>query len=142
MVRCVSRAAVGLVLIAGALATGCGGGSAGGVLSPPDTKTMLDVQAQVLGPRCALSGCHTGTTPPKGLDLTDAQTSAANLVGVASVEQPGLMRVQPFDAGSSYLYMKVTGDPSILGDRMPLNRPPLSAADLALLQTWISQGAM
>lgn len=130
-----------LALLAGVSAAGCGGGSDGGMIAPPAAPTVLEVQARVFGPRCALSGCHTGTNPPRGLDLTDPQASASHLVGVASDERPELMRVQPFDASSSYLYLKLIGDPSILGDRMPLDRPPLSAADLAFVAAWIDQGA-
>ena len=110
--------------------------------APTGTTTVLAVQAQVFTPRCALSGCHTGTTPPKGLDLSTAHDSATHLVGVASVEVPAYFRVEPFDAANSYIYMKVTADPRILGDRMPHNGPALGAADIALIQAWIDQGAM
>jgi hypothetical protein len=102
---------------------------------------LLDVQAQVFSPRCALSGCHIGPLAPHGLDLS-AGASAGNLIGVASAERPALLRVEPFNAADSYLYMKVSGDPEILGDRMPALGDPLSAADLALIESWIEQGAL
>lgn len=119
-----------------------GGGPTGGVLPPADNVTLLDVQAQVFTPRCALSGCHTGPGAPFGLDLSSAAASAANTVGVASHELPALLRVEPLDPVDSYLYMKLVGDPRIGGDPMPAAGGPLSVADLALIEGWIAGGAM
>jgi len=132
------RLALGL----GLLAAGCGGGSGGGVIPAPGSVALADVQTQVFGPRCALSGCHIGPFAPFGLDLGSPSASAENLVGVASEEIPGLFRVEPYDAASSYLYMKLIDDPGISGDPMPLSGGPLGAADLALVESWIDQGAM
>jgi hypothetical protein len=39
------------------------------------------------------------------------------------------------------MYLKVTGDPSIVGSQMPLGGPPLSAALINLLRDWIERGA-
>jgi hypothetical protein len=136
-------AALPAAIAVGLLAAGCGGSdSTGGVVQNPGTVTLLDVQAQVFSPRCALSGCHTGTGAPFGLDLGSAVSSSANLVGVASAEIPGLMRVEPGNAADSYLYMKITDDPRIQGDPMPLSGVPLSSAELSLIETWITEGAM
>ena len=90
---------------------------------------------------CATAGCHTGAGAPFGLDLS-AGAAAGNVVNVPSAEVPALMRVAPYDPTDSYVYMKVTGDPRILGDPMPQGGQPLGAADLELLRTWIDQGAM
>jgi hypothetical protein len=129
-----------LLIGAGFLAAGCSGGSDGGVTSPA-TVTLADVQAQIFSPRCALSGCHVGAGAPKGLDLSAGQ-SAAHLVSVPSVELPSMSRVEPFDGSQSYLYLKLTADPQILGDPMPASGPALNAGQLDLIQTWIEQGAM
>ncbi|HKQ61369.1 MAG TPA: hypothetical protein VJS92_08745 [Candidatus Polarisedimenticolaceae bacterium] len=129
-----------LALVALALgATACGGGADGGAVQ--SGVTLLDVQVQVFTPHCALSGCHTGPGAPLGLDLS-AGAAAGNIVGVASAESPALMRIEPFDAVNSYLYMKVTADPRILGDPMPLTGGPLSASDVQLIADWIGQGAL
>lgn len=142
------RAAVVLALAAllcvAATAAGCGGGSGGpeATMQPLGNVTTLDVQQQVFTPRCALSGCHVGTGAPFGLDLSSVSSSSANLVGVASAEMPSLSRIEPYDPDASYLFMKVTDDPAIQGDRMPQIGSPLNAADLALIQAWIDQGAM
>jgi hypothetical protein len=103
--------------------------------------TVLDVQAQVFSQRCALAGCHVGTTAPFGLDLSSAGTSSTNLVGVASAESPSHLRVEPGDPGDSYLYMKLTADPRILGDPMPPTGSSLGSGDLALIEDWIEGGA-
>jgi hypothetical protein len=141
----VSRNPVAGLAAAGALVLGgcaSGGGPAGGVLPPSDAVTLLDVQAQVFGPRCALSGCHAGTSPPFGLDLASVASSGANTVGVASAELPAFLRVEPFDPVDSYLYMKLVGDPRINGDPMPAAGGPLGAGELALVERWILDGAM
>jgi hypothetical protein len=128
-------------LVLGLAAAGCSGGSIGGVIPQTDEVTLLEVQAQVFSPRCALSGCHVGTDAPFGLDLSSG-LSRGNLVDVPSGEVPQLLRVQPFNASDSYLFKKLMGDPDINGDPMPLTGGPLGAADLALIQSWIEQGAM
>ena len=81
------------------LAVSCGGSSNpvtgnGGV-------TLLDVQSQVLTPRCALSGCHVGSGAPFGLDMSSVSASRSNLVNVTSGENSSMMRVLPSDAANS-----------------------------------------
>jgi hypothetical protein len=125
----------------GALGCSGGGGSDGGTISPGNGAVrLLDVQTQVFTPRCAISGCHVGAGAPFGMDLS-AGNAAASVVGVASGQVPSMFRVVPGDASQSYLYWKVSGDPRILGDPMPLNGSALSAADLARIADWIDQGA-
>jgi len=128
---------IGLVL-----ATGCGGGSDGGVVTPSASVTLLDVQVQVFGPSCALTDCHTSTNPPHQLDLSSVASSSASLGGVFSGEVSSLLRIEPGNATDSYLYMKLVDDSRILGDPMPLYNPSLGSADLALIETWINEGAM
>lgn len=129
------------IVVAGmALAAAACGSSGGGFIAPPDQVTLIDVQSQVLGPTCATSGCHGGTLPVLGLDLSSATVSAANLIGVASVELPDFDRVEPFNAADSYLYMKITADARIAGDPMPA-RGALNPADVTLIERWIDQGA-
>lgn len=141
----ISRAGASFVerlLVAGLaiVAAGCSDGSSGGVVSGPGSVTLADVQVQVFSPSCALSDCHLGAGAQLELDLS-AGASAGNLLGVASTEVPGLLRVEPGNAVDSYLYMKLVADPRILGDPMPASGGPLSAGALNLIETWIDQGA-
>jgi hypothetical protein len=124
-----------------AFAAACGGSDP--VVNPgAGAPTLLQVQSQVLTPRCALSGCHVGGVgAPFGLDMSSVSASSASLVGVASSEIPGMLRVDPGDAAGSYMYWKISGNPNILGDPMPLSGAPLSDGDLALIASWIDGGA-
>ena len=124
-----------------AVAASCGGGSNPVTGSSPASPTLLQVQAQVLTPRCALSGCHVTGSPPFGLDMSSVSSSAANLIGVASAEKPTLARVAAGDSANSYLYWKISGNPNIGGDPMPASGGPLSPADLDLIAAWIDGGA-
>jgi hypothetical protein len=122
-------------------AAGCGGAS-DPVSSPgPSAPTLLAVQSQIFTPRCALSGCHVGTGAPFGMDLSSVANSQANLIGVPSGEKPSLMRIAPGDSANSYLYWKVTANPGIGGDPMPLTGGPLSGGDLNLIASWVDGGA-
>ena len=122
-------------------AVACGGAS--DPVSEPTSGaiTLLVVQSQVFTPHCALSGCHAGSGAPFGLDLSSVASSSASVDGVASAEKPAMLRIAPGDAANSYLYWKVSANPNIAGDPMPLTGGPLSNADLSLLASWIDGGA-
>jgi hypothetical protein len=83
------------------------------------------------------TNCHGGTA---GLFLARGQ-SYANLVNVQA--QAGLCvgrkRVQPGDASSSVLFLRVSG--FSCGDRMPQGGNPISLVDVNLIRDWINQGA-
>lgn len=102
--------------------------------------TLQAVQTTIFSQRCATSGCHTGGGP-FGLDLSDGLTYG-NTVGVVSAELPPLARVTPFNAADSYLYMKISGDPRILGDLMPAEGPLLTSEQLQWVKDWIDAGAI
>jgi mono/diheme cytochrome c family protein len=101
--------------------------------------TLQSIQDNVFTTSC--SGCHTGPQSgvlPSGLDLTSKVQSAGSLINVASVENPALKRVLPNDANNSYLIKKLEGT---AGTQMPLGGQPLSAATIAQIRTWITNGA-
>lgn len=125
-----------------AAAASCGGGS-DPVMNPGGGGvTLLQVQSQVLTPHCALSGCHVGGVgAPFGLDMSSVSASSASLIGVASSEIPGMLRVDAGDSANSYMYWKISGNPNILGDPMPASGGPLSPSDFALIASWIDGGA-
>ena len=115
---------------------GVGGGNAGPTLS-------ADVQP-ILTANCALSGCHVGSDPQEGQNLSAGQTFS-NVVNVASNELPTMDRVEPGQPDSSYLVHKIQGTHLQVGgsgDRMPLARSPLSQAEIDVIRAWIQAGAM
>lgn len=89
---------------------------------------------------CALSGCHSSGSAAAGLVLAPG-AAYQNIVNVSSSEQPALRRVMPGNADASYLVRKIRGDAGISGGRMPLNRTPLPADEIAAIVDWINQGA-
>jgi hypothetical protein len=113
---------------------GGGGGSGGSTLLP----NFQSIQDNVLTPIC--TACHVGATAPLGLRLDEANAYAL-LVGVASVQEPALLRVDPGNPNDSYLIRKLEGTAST-GGQMPLGGTPLSAADIAVIRQWISDGAL
>jgi len=104
-----------------------------GVLTPD----LASIQANVFTPIC--TQCHVGANAPQGLRL-DAANSYGALVGVASSEQPGVLRVKPGDAAASYLIQKLEGRAAV-GARMPLGQPALPASTILVIREWITSGA-
>lgn len=113
-------------------------------LAVPASGATLDaLQASVFTPNCAVSGCHTGPASnslPSGLDLTSADASFANLVGISSIQQPALLRVAAGDPDNSYLVQKIEGT-AASGSRMPLGGGILDQALIDDIREWIANGA-
>jgi hypothetical protein len=105
--------------------------------------TLDEIQANVFTPTCGVGGCHTGPTGdtlPGGMDLTSADASFANLVGVSSVQVPELSRVEAGDPNNSYLIQKLEGTASE-GEQMPFGGTPLDQAVIDDIRQWIADGA-
>lgn len=130
--------AAGVILLSAA----CGGD---GVIEPvpgppPGTApTLTSLQATIFTPQCALPGCHLAPGAEQGMELSAGKTYVYT-VGVDSVELSGFKRVAPGVSADSYLYMKIAGDPRIIGDRMPLGGT-LTAAQIDAVRAWIDAGA-
>ena len=134
-----------LSLLVGTVLAGCAGSGDGldengrpldsGPL--PLAATFASIQQNVFTPIC--TRCHAGAAAPAGLRLDEA-SSYAMLVNVASVEVPGLRRVQPGNPDLSYLIQKIEGRAAV-GARMPLNSPPLPQATIDVIKQWIAEGA-
>lgn len=107
---------------------------------PPDAPTLTSLQSTIFTPRCALPFCHATDSPQQGMPLSQGMTFAST-VGVNAIELSGFKRVAPNDAASSYLYMKVAGDPRIVGSRMPADGTTLSASEIEAVRAWIDAGA-
>jgi hypothetical protein len=107
----------------------------------PLTAEFGSIQQNVFTPTCAIPGCHIGAAAPEGLRLDEA-SSFASLVGVASTQFPGLLRVQPNNAQLSYLIQKLEGT-ALVGGRMPLSGPPfLPQTTIDVIRQWITDGAL
>lgn len=118
---------------------GSSGGSGGGGGSPgPFNADFQSIQANVFTPIC--SPCHSGASAPEGLML-DAAHSYNLLVGVPSTEIPTVNRVKVGDPDNSYIIMKLTNAPGIVGQQMPLMENPLSTATIDVIRQWITNGA-
>jgi hypothetical protein len=110
-----------------------GSGGASGPLAP----NFDSIQANIFEPLC--EHCHAGANAPAGLRL-DAANSYAMLVGVSSLERPGVLRVAPGDPSASYLIHKLEGTQSV-GERMPAGLPALPQASINVIRQWITDGA-
>jgi hypothetical protein len=115
------------------------GGGGGGDTGPPTLSG--DVQP-ILTNSCAFSGCHAGTSPQEGMNLSAGLTHS-NTVNVAS-NQSGLDRIEPGLANQSYLVHKIQGTQGTVagsGLRMPRGGTPLSQANIDIIRAWIADGA-
>ncbi len=106
-------------------------------------KQVAYSQVQSLFSKYGCTSCHPFVNPSLNLQ---AGKSYANLVGVSALEDPRLYRVVAGDPGRSFLFLKVGGNPPLadipaIGGRMPPSAPPIASSDLALIRTWIEQGA-
>ena len=110
---------------------------------PVSAATLDALQASVFTPSCAVSGCHTGPASaslPAGMDLSTADASFANLVGISSIQQPTLSRVAAADPDNSYLLQKIEGT-APNSSRMPLGGGALDQALIDDIRDWIANGA-
>lgn len=107
------------------------------------TPTLDSIQANILAPTCAVSGCHSGPPGPDlptGMDLSSTDASFASLVGVDSLQVPAINRVSSGDADNSYLIQKLEGT-AAAGGRMPQGGPFLDQATVDVIRVWIDNGA-
>lgn len=115
-----------------------------GILTAKKKETPLTVFFQqdiqpIFNQSCALSGCHTGSFPAGGLNLSSGQ-AYNNIVGVNSTQNPSLQRIKKLDPVNSYLIRKIKGE-GISGVRMPFGRPALSLDVIAMFENWVNEGA-
>jgi hypothetical protein len=73
--------------------------------------------------------------------VLDAGQSYGNLVDVDSSQVAPRKRVAPGNSGASYLIEKLTQVAPAQGERMPLGSNPLPDSEIALIRTWIDEGA-
>ena len=103
--------------------------------------TFSRIQAEVFTPTCAKAGCHSAAAASQGLVL-EAGQAYGFLVGRPATGRGSINRVEPGSPERSYLILKLRGDPSITGQRMPLDGPPyLTAEQIDGIAAWIRAGA-
>jgi hypothetical protein len=152
------RAVIIVLVILVPLLVGCSGGessSTGETPSTSDASSTSEAQPEGEAPstggvatlsgsaqpifdaRCASQRCH-------GVERADLRltsgVSYGELVNVASVQVPSLMRVLPSQPDSSYLLIKLADNPP-QGVRMPIAQPPLEPEDVAAIRDWVESGA-
>jgi hypothetical protein len=109
---------------------------------PPADGVSFAADIQPLFARNGCTDCH-GTLMSSGYSVLTHEAVFGPGIEAAS---RGMLEVVPARPDSSYLVWKVegagpNGEP-IFGQRMPLDRNPLPAADMELLRTWINEGAL
>jgi hypothetical protein len=110
--------------------------SAGNIIDPI---SFINEVQPIFTASCAVSGCHSGTTPSAGLNL--GTNAYSRIVNVSSGQRATLFLIKPLDPDNSYLIHKIKGN-DISGSRMPLGRTPLTVEVIALIENWIRQGAL
>jgi len=100
----------------------------------------LDVQRDLLVPRCARSGCHVPEEPASGIDYLSGGL-AARLVGRESITCDGRLVIDPAHPEESYLLERLSEEPRC-GDSpvapMPLDgREPLSEHERDCVARWV-----
>ena len=106
------------------------------------------------GPLTLCTGCHSGTSPSGGVNLSTPTLAYTNLVNVApNVTVSGFPnRVTPSDSTSSWLWVQLSAQTGAYGqaENMPFGCPEgglnagtgcLTYAQEHLVATWIQQGA-
>ena len=102
----------------------------------PATLTMI--QEQVFDVSCAFTGCHAGSFPAAGMNLS-AGSSYSNLVNVTSKRNSNFKRVDPGNSSNSFIIKMLRNS----GENT-LQMPPagkLSESTIQLVESWINNGA-
>lgn len=119
------------------------GNPIGMTMPSTDTLTLSGDVQPIFTANCAFSGCHAGSSPALGQNLSAGQ-AYGSIVSVPSQEVPALLRVHPSFPDSSYLVHKIQGTQGSVGGsgvRMPLGGPALTPEQIATIRSWIAAGA-
>lgn len=85
---------------------------------------------------CLSATCHAGPLLSSEFDLDSWESSFGPGI---QARQLRICDIAPGSPETSYLFEKITNPR--FGERMPSGRSPLSAAEIALVETWIREGA-
>ncbi|MDH5705539.1 MAG: DUF5777 family beta-barrel protein [Candidatus Aminicenantes bacterium] len=103
----------------------------------PANEDLQKNAAQIFKKNCSTAGCHSGAYPPMNLNLEKDRFAKA-LLNIPSQEIPSLKLVDTDNPEKSYLLMKIKGETSIVGKRMPAGSPALKENDIQTIEDWIS----
>ncbi|MGH9886163.1 MAG: hypothetical protein ACREBE_11575, partial [bacterium] len=137
-----------IALIAGA----CGGESAGpGENGSEPSASFARIQASVLTPSCAVSGCHVSASAASSGNLVlTSDVAYDNLVAAVpanlAAQRDGLKRVDPSRPDNSLLFQKVVlalnaSHSGEYGNVMPVGSSALSQGQVDFIKRWIEAGA-
>ena len=116
----------GLAAILLVLAGGCGSADYG-----PEKAKWSFISATIIEPSCATVNCHSAITHQGNVDLSAREIGYLTLVNGQFTKNDG-------DPATSTLVTLLNAQGSM---RMPPDNP-LSQADIQLIETWISNGAL
>lgn len=94
------------------------------------------IQERLFNQSCALSGCHSGSNPTAGMNLSEG-ASYNNIVGVNSIFYTQLKRIAPGDTNSSVMLQ-------VLRKKLTPYMPPAGSVQASLIDSlavWIDEGA-
>ncbi|HIG56833.1 MAG TPA: hypothetical protein EYQ18_23180 [Candidatus Handelsmanbacteria bacterium] len=109
----------------------------GEVEFPPTDISLAQISEQIFSKSCA--SCHGGGAPAANMSL-EAESVAAEIIGVTSTQLADLKRVDPGNPEGSYLLKKLRGDSDILKGQMPLDGV-LPDEQIEMIREWIAGGA-
>lgn len=128
-----------LLAVSVASLVACGGSDDPPAAPDPDVDPKLsDIQAKVITPTCATSGCHDGTATDNDLDLRAGKTFTA-VVGIGAEKVANGTLVKAGDPDNSVLYQLLSG-PVDKANKMPKSGSVSPKAKEAI-RLWIANGA-
>ena len=137
-IRRLGAAALGLVVAGFAVPLGAIGPTGAGAFALAQTGPPVPEPVQKIFHRsCGVVGCHQGRFPKMALNL-ETPEGTAGTIGASSTERPELKLVEPGDPEKSYILLKIRGDRSVSGSRMPKSRDPLRPEEIQAVRDWIT----
>lgn len=103
----------------------------------PVRANFTDIEQRVFAVSCATAGCHAGNEPASGLDLS-AGRAYAQLVGVSSLNNPSMKRIDPGSSATSAVIGQLR---RTLSPAMPPSGP-IAASVIDSIAAWIDAGAL
>lgn len=156
--RAVALSLLAVLSLTAVIAVGCSGGGGGDdddddgattntpSCTPLPNSNLSTLQTAIFTPQCALSSCHDSMAPAGSLDLSSANASHANMVGVLSEGTFNSNNILLVDSAgghaSSFLWLKVTNANGISGSAMPDTGQTLCAQKIDAIAAWIDAGAL